>query len=107
MNIILSNGTIKTIGKPPFDLPTVTLHKRRVSTITPMFAPKRQLFFLLRWLFGEEGRAAEFTRRWRGPWRVDVLACGARSVFMRRESAVQWEMSHMENCDKCLDYLLE
>lgn len=95
MNILLSKGTITTLGKPPFDLPTVTLSKRRVSTITPMFAPKRQLFWLLRWLFGEEGRAAAWTRKWKGPWIVRILATKEWSVFFKRNDCIAWELEKL------------
>lgn len=95
MNIILSNGTIKTIGRPPFELPTTILSKRRVSTITPVFFPQKQAFRFLRWVFGEEGRVARFTRTWSGPWIVKILATGEWSVFFKRQAAIDWELEQL------------
>lgn len=96
MNIILlHDGTIKTIGKPPFNLPVRTLSKRRVSTITPMWAPKKQAFWLLRKIFGDDGLVAAYTRTWNGPWLVRIIATGEWSVFNRREFAVDWEMEQL------------
>lgn len=91
--IIDDLGFIRCISNsrvPLHELGTVS--KRRVSTITPMFAPKKQVFWLLRKIFGEQGRVAEFTRRWRGPWIVKIIATGEWSVFTRRESAIEWEL---------------
>lgn len=104
MNIVLlPDGTIQTIGNPPFNLPTRTVSKRRVSTITPMFVPKKFFFQWLRKLFGEDRRVAEFTRRWSGPWIVRILATGEWSVFFKRADCVEWEMMKLNgDIDKWL-----
>ncbi len=93
--ILKHNGEIKFVGSPPFDLPLKNIRKKRVSTITPMFTPKAQAFWLLRKIFGEDGRVAAWTRRWRGPWRVRILATGDWSVFDLRDDAVRWELEKL------------
>lgn len=95
MNIILSNGTIKTIGRPPFELPTTILSKRRVSTITPVFFPQKHAFRFLRRVFGEDGMVAAWTRRWSGPWIVKILATGEWSVFFKRNDCIAWELEKL------------
>lgn len=94
--IIDQRGFIRCIHNPKLpihELGVVT--KRRVSTITPMFAPKKQAFRFLRWLFGEDGKAAAWTRTWKGPWLCRILKTGEWSVFERRESAIEWEIERL------------
>lgn len=48
----------------------------RISHVEPVSPSRRRWFRLLRRLFGDEGRVAAWTRRWRGPWRVDFSPSG-------------------------------
>lgn len=45
---------------------------RRASHIEPVFRPWRWAFRTLRYLFGDYGRTAKFTRHWRCRWSVDL-----------------------------------
>lgn len=102
--LIDERGFIRCIHNPNVPLHELgTVTKRRVSTITPMFAPKKQAFWLLRKLFGEEGRVAAWTRTWRTTWLVRILKTGEWSVFTRREDCVAWELEKLNgDVDKWL-----
>lgn len=84
---------------PLHELGTVKL--TRLSHITPLFLPKRAVFRLLRFLFGDAGRVARWTRTWRCVWKVKMVRCGEWSFFFDRPRAVQWELDHIEYCDQC------
>lgn len=94
---VLPNGDIKylyTAGVPLQELGTIKL--TRLSHITPVCAPiKGPAFRLLRWLFGDRGRIAAWTRTWKGPWLVEILATGEWSVFNKRSDAVAWEIERI------------
>ena len=89
---ITEDGNIETIGcrKELTELGPVT-GKRRVSTIVPVNPFKRLCFRLLRWLFGEDGETAEWTREWRGPWRCTILATSQTYQHESRTACVLWE----------------
>lgn len=50
----------------------VVAEVRRGGRVVPASFLKRALFCALRRLFGDGGRVAAWTRRWRGPWYVDM-----------------------------------
>lgn len=104
--IITHNGEIKTVGKPPFNLPTKTLCKRRLSTITPVMALNpftATAFKVLRKVFGDDGRVAAWTRTWRCYWKVTILSTGEWSIFRNREDCIAWELEKLNgDVDKWL-----
>lgn len=70
---------------------------RRASWIVPTRLSLRVAFFLLRSMFGDRGRVAEFTRGWRCDWTVDLRLSGGPVVtgFSSRESAVEYEIKYV------------
>lgn len=95
------DGRMEWIDGEPF-IPVVNVRKHRLSHITPAFHPiKTPLFKLLRRLFGDEGRVAAWTRRWRCLWFVKMVRCGEWSVFRDRSNAVHWERQHLNHCEVC------
>lgn len=66
--------------------------RRRLSRIVPASPWKRVAFYTLRFLCGERGRAAAFTRTWKGPWRMRILSTGQTEVFELRQAAVDREL---------------
>ncbi len=90
---ILPNGDVQFIeGQLPFDLPLGKIRRRRVSVIEPNTFWKKKAFRVLRLVAGDTGRAAAFSRTWRGPWRVRILATGETAVFESRADAITWEV---------------
>lgn len=107
--IIDANGFVRCIYNPDVplhELGHVTL--RRLSHIRPAHThrTKRWAFRVLRSLFGDRGRVAQWTRRWRCLWTVEVIACHAYVVFERREDAVRWELKHISECEVCAEKML-
>jgi len=89
---ILPDGTVQFLGDDPgVDLELDKVRTRRISTILPCTAAKRCAFRVIRWLFGDRGRAAAWTRRWSGPWKATILATGESAVFENRQAALDWE----------------
>lgn len=100
--IVDDKGYLRCIHNPALPLHELGKVKTtRIGRIVPLFYPKRMLFNLLRRCFGERGRVAAFTRRWKCTWKVEMIRCGAWSVFEKRCSAEVWERQHIEACDKC------
>lgn len=73
---------------------------RRATHIDPVNAALRQVFYLLRGLFGDEGRVAAWTRRWRCRWRVDLRPSkgpllyenpSTELPFIDRQKAIEYE----------------
>lgn len=96
--VIDENGMLSCLHNdavPMHELGTVTT--TRLSHIVPLFLPKRAVFRLLRLMFGERGRVADWTRSWRGPWHVSILATGAWSVFEKRADCVAWEIQQIND----------
>lgn len=89
---LLPDGTVEFLGDDPgIDLPLANAVRRRVSTIRPVRFLKGLAFRILRTVFGDTGRAAAFTRKWKGPWRATILATGQSAVFLDRQAAIDWE----------------
>lgn len=96
--IIDDKGMIRCLHNNALPLHELgTLTTTRLSTITPIGSFKLAAFRLLRWLFGERGRVAEFTRKWKGPWYVEIIATGEWSVFLKRSDAVAWEIERINS----------
>ena len=73
--VCLDNATtqcFKTMGK---------VTTRRASHVVPINYRLRQLFNLLRNVFGEKGWMAEFTRMWKCQWLVDLRPVGGPIMF--------------------------
>lgn len=95
MNITIeTDGSITFLGELPadLDLPLGNPIRRRVSVIQPVSPLKKVTFLFLRLVAGDTGRAAAFTRKWKGPWLCTILATGQSAVFERRDQAVAWEV---------------
>lgn len=67
----------------------------RASQVYPLSTAKKAAFFALRWLFGEDSAMGEWTRRWKGPWMVDLAKSnGPKSgPFDTRSEAIAFEES--------------
>ncbi len=94
---IESNGDISFLGDLPFDLPMANPIKQRVSKIEPQKFWKKKAFQVCRFVAGDTGRAAAFTRTWSGPWRATILATGETKTFNTRAEAVAWEIQILES----------
>ncbi len=82
-------GRIKTF-KGDFELLLKERREKRVSRIVPESLLLRWLFLLLRWLFSDDGKVANWTRRWRCRWRV-VIDGKVVGVFEDRREAILFE----------------
>jgi hypothetical protein len=72
--------------------------KRRASHILPVTFIYRQWFRILRTLFGEKGRVAEWTRRWNTAWIVDARPIGGPRFpqhFANRQDAIDFEVDFL------------
>ena len=72
--------------------------KTRASYILPKNKTKRLAFILLRRMFGDEGRIADWTRTWKGPWQVSWAEDKSKVVFThkRRSQCLYWEKKELE-----------
>lgn len=91
-----NDGNVEFIGSTNDDCPIPGLElgngkTRRLSTIRPERRIKRTAFVVLRKIFGDRGRIADWTRTWAGPWRCVILSTGETEVFDNRQAAVDWE----------------
>ena len=98
---IKRDGTLEFLGAPPpgLVLPAGTT-KRRFSEIVPVHPVKRAAFRLLRWMFGEDGRVARWTRGWRCRWEAIILlgpARGKRCQCEHRDMLLFWEQQIWRN----------
>ena len=75
------------------------LTDERAGYVWPKHPVKRAAFRLLRRVFGDAGRVAAWTRRWRGPWVVVAAKTGRQigtiyfSHALAVESEVRWSLS--------------
>ena len=87
-------GNASYLGEVAVDLSELgPVTRRRVSHILPVNPIKRGAFRALRLVFGERGRVAAWTRRWRGPWRAEIIATGQRRYHMSRRVLIAWEQA--------------
>lgn len=81
---IRENGAVECLGDDVLDLGPVR-SVRRASRILPLHPVKRVAFRLLRVTFGDRGRVAAWSRKWRGPW---LTLIPGRSPFIARSRRV-------------------
>lgn len=94
---IKRDGTLEFLGEPPpkLVLPGVTT-RQRFSEIVPVYGPLRLVFRALRFLFGEQGSVAEWTRQWECEWLCLILIGpmrGAWATCNNRQLLVDWEQA--------------
>lgn len=83
------DGLITTLGNP-LGLPGV-VESKRWSTIKPVNPLLRLLFNSVRNCFGDKGRMAEWTRRWRTTWQLHIPSlnyaarCNDRTTLLQLE----------------------
>ena len=93
------NGNITTFAEElreidPSLYEEVKSTKRRVSHILPKNPLKRIFFKVLRKLFGEEGKVADWTRKWKGKWIV-IIDGEVKGEFESREEAIEFEKRYL------------
>jgi len=72
-----TDGSLTIIGDSPAVLgEEYAGSSRRASHVEPTGLMLRWAFHLLRAAFGETGRVAGWTRRWKCPWRVNLAPSG-------------------------------
>lgn len=69
---------------------------RRASHVVPENSLKHACFRLLRWMTGDGRRfhrLHDWTRTWKGQWKVDLRPSGGPVVggFLTRQRAITWE----------------
>jgi len=72
---------------------------KRASHVEPVSVPFRLLFYVLRFLFGEYGRVASFTRRWCIQWRVNLEPVNGPilpGTWKDRQLAIDAEIAWLE-----------
>lgn len=87
-------GVIEFLGGVPPGMQLPLAKRERFSEIIPVDPDARRFFRLLRWLFGEEGRVSEWTRRWPCEWEAIILLgkmAGARRRSRDRAFLLHWE----------------
>lgn len=90
--IIIYNKKTNEIASFAGDFSFIQGPKKRVSHIWPQNKFKRIFFRLLRFLFGEDSRIADWTRNWKGPWIVKIIATGEiLGPFSTRRMAIDKE----------------
>lgn len=85
---------VEWLSPPPFPIKTDHQHKQRYSEILPVNPVKRGVFRFLRKMFGEDGRVADWTRRWLCVWRAEILIGvhkGETFTHALRACCVEWE----------------
>jgi len=96
---IKADGTIEFLGSAPPGLLQVPV-KRRFSEIVPANPIKRRAFRALRWMFGEDGRVSEWTRRWWCLWECTILIGPCRGMHrtdFNRKELIAWEQGIWRN----------
>lgn len=92
------NGTASAVNDSSFDFTVIGQPEiKRASHVWPVHPVKRLAFRVLRSLFGERGRTAEWCRRWRGPWEVR-FADSPRVVAFTHKSrrvCIAWEVMQL------------
>jgi hypothetical protein len=92
------DGTIRAVANDALPLDGIgTLTQRRASHVWPCRPATRFAFRVLRSLFGERGRIAEWCRRWHGPWEVRFADDPHRVVFSHpsRRVCIAWEIQRL------------
>ncbi len=90
---VTEEGSLEFIeGQMPLNLPLGNGTRRRLSNIRPERFAKLTAFLFLRRIFGDRGRVAAWTRKWKGPWRMTILSTGQTEVFENRQAAIDREL---------------
>lgn len=95
VRIPLRTNTIEFIAPELQPLTRLGHHTReRASHVLPVHLVPRLTFCALRKLFGESGRIAAWTRRWKCPWFVDLAPSGGPTLgpFPVRSEAIAAEI---------------
>ena len=73
-------------------------HVRRASHVEPVGKWRRRWFHCLRWVFGERGQVAAWTRRWDCRWLVNLLPVGGPYLgpYDQRADAIAAEVAWLE-----------
>lgn len=96
---IAPDGTVSAVSDETAEAIARTLgrtSKRRASHVLPEHPGKQIAFVILRKLFGETGRVADWCRSWRGPW--EVYWKGERTPAFRHPSrrvCLAWEVKQL------------
>lgn len=93
---IKPDGSIEWLGDPPPGYPMPGARTERFSVIVPDYQWHwhRFWFRVLRRIFGEHGKVAAWTRRWRCVWRCKILKGphrGREERSIHRDKLIQWE----------------
>lgn len=93
---IKPDGTLEFLGPPPDGLRLPEQTRRRFSEIVPCHRwPWHRLAFrVIRFLFGDTGKAAEWTRRWQCLWVCTILEGrhkGEQRWSWERRVLIEWE----------------
>lgn len=97
---VLSDGTVRFLvseGMSPFLTPDATV--RRASHVEPDGYIARLGFHALRFIFGEKGWMADFTRRWPCLWRINLSPTNGPILPGRwrdRREAISAEIQYLE-----------
>ena len=87
-NIITFAEELKEVNPKIYE--EVKHTKKRVSHILPENPLKRIVFKVLRKLFGDEGKIADWTRNWKGKW-ILVIDGEVKGEFESRKDAIEFE----------------
>jgi hypothetical protein len=96
---IRRDGTLEWLGSPPPGFKMPAPERIRFSEILPVQPWLRRVFRALRFLFGENGHVAEWTRTWQCGWECIILRgpergrCARQYGRIGREALVNWEHS--------------
>jgi len=73
------------------DLKVETIETKRVSHIYPKKFFQRIVFKVLRKIFGDNGKVAEWTRNWKCEWIVYIPSVGYFGPYKDRKKAIKVE----------------
>ena len=92
--VVVHDGEQATTLGSDYDL-GVVVSRTRVSHIYPKRTVLRMAFRFLRWLGGDDGRLAHWTRRWPCVWTVRWVEAPDHVVFesRRRDECMKWEVN--------------
>jgi hypothetical protein len=88
--LLRKDGTIAWLDEPPFTLPGRKFRKR-FSEITPIRIDLFIAFRILRLLFGEQGKVAAWTRKWKCEWRMRIISSGYTETGWDRAKLIERE----------------
>jgi hypothetical protein len=86
------DGTIEFLNPPPFHVDVI--RRKRFSEIIPTELHLWVVFRILRALFGEKGKVADWTRKWDCHWRCIILTgdyAGESLESDDRNALLAWE----------------